>query len=171
MGLSAPLALAATGLFLIVDAVLVASCALKFLQGGWFPLAMGGAIFAVMATWRRGRQLLLEHTRQDDPDLLPFITALAADEHLRQTPRTAVFAVANPDTVPQALLHNLKHNQVLHEQNVILSVRFHEVPWIPERNACRSSRWCTASGRSRQLRLQGRARHPTRAWPFAWARA
>ena len=131
-GYPLPLALAATGLFLIVDAVLVASCALKFLQGGWFPLVLGGAIFAVMATWRRGRQLLVEHTRQDDPELLPFITALAADEHIRQTPRTAVYAVANPDTVPQALLHNLKHNQVLHEQNVILSVRFHEVPWVAD---------------------------------------
>ena len=131
-GYPLPLASAATGLFLIVDAVLVASCSLKFLQGGWFPLAMGGAIFALMATWRRGRQLLAEHIRQDDPDLLPFVTALAADEHIRHTPRTAVYAVANPDTVPQALLHNLKHYQVLHEQNVILSVRFQEVPWVTD---------------------------------------
>lgn len=125
-----PLALAATGVFLAGDAVLVVSCALKFLQGGWFPLAMGGAIFAVMATWKRGRELLLMHIRSDDPDLLPFITSLASDEQLHRTARTAVYAVANPDTVPQALLHNLKHNQVLHERNVILTVKFHEVPWI-----------------------------------------
>ena len=94
------------------------------LQGGWFPLVLGGAVFAIMATWRRGRELLLEHIRSDDPDLVPFITALSADEYLRRTPRTAVYAVANPDTLPQALLHNLRHNQVLHEQNVILTVRF-----------------------------------------------
>ncbi len=125
-------ALAATGLFLVVDAVLVASCALKFLQGGWFPLVLGGAIFAVMATWRRGRELLIEHIKDDDPELVPFITDLTRDEYLRHTPRTAVYAVANPDTVPQALLHNLKHNQVLHEQNIILTVRFQEVPYVAE---------------------------------------
>ena len=131
-GYPLPLALAATGVFLVVDAVLVASCALKFLQGGWFPLVLGGAIFALMATWRRGRELLIGHIRDDDPELLPFITALARDEHIRHTPRTAVYAVANPDTVPQALLHNLKHNQVLHEQNVILTVRFQEVPYVSD---------------------------------------
>lgn len=127
-----PIALAATGVFLLVDAVLVISCALKFLQGGWFPIVLGIVIFAVMATWRRGRELLIEHIRRDDPELLPFISQLVTDEHIRRTPRTAVYAVANPDTVPQALLHNLKHYQVLHEQNVILTVRFQEVPWIPD---------------------------------------
>lgn len=127
-----PLALAATGVFLLVDAVLVISCALKFWQGGWFPIVLGSVIFAVMATWRRGRELLMEHIQRDDPELQPFITALAADENVRRTPRTAVYAVANPDTVPQALLHNLKHYQVLHEENLILTVRFQEVPWVPE---------------------------------------
>ncbi|GAC1536471.1 MAG: potassium transporter Kup [Ramlibacter sp.] len=127
-----PLAWAATGAFLFVDAVLVISCSLKFWQGGWFPIVLGSAIFAIMATWRRGREMLLQHIHIDDPELLPFITALAADENLRRTPRTAVYAVANPDTVPQALLHNLKHYQVLHEQNVILTVRFQEIPWVAE---------------------------------------
>jgi KUP system potassium uptake protein len=133
-GYPLPLALAATGVFLVVDAVMVISCSLKFWQGGWFPLIVGGVIFSIMATWKRGRELLIEHIRSDDPDLVPFITALSADEYLRRTPRTAVFAVANPDTVPQALMHNLKHNQVLHEQNVILTVRFQEVPWVPEQD-------------------------------------
>ena len=131
-GYPLPFALAASGVFLVVDAVLVISCSLKFWQGGWFPLFLGGVIFAVMATWRRGRELLIEHIRDDDPELLPFITALAGDEHMRLTARTAVYAVANPDTVPQALLHNLKHYQVLHEQNVILTVRFQEVPWVAD---------------------------------------
>ena len=125
-------ALASTSLFLLVDAVLVVSCSLKFLQGGWFPLVMGGVIFAVMATWKRGRELLIEHIREDDPELLPFVTALASDELAHRTPRTAVYAVANPDTVPQALMHNLKHYQVLHEQNVILTVKFLEVPRVAD---------------------------------------
>ena len=83
---------------------------------------MGGMIYALMATWKRGRALLLQHLQHDDPELLPFITALAQDEQLHRTPRTAVYAVANADTVPQALAHNLKHNQVLHERNFILTV-------------------------------------------------
>jgi len=91
---------------------------------------LGFAIFTVMATWRRGRELLIDSIRHDDPELLPFIAAISGDG-VHRVPRTAVYAVANPDTVPQALMHNLKHNQVLHERNVILTVMFHEVPWIP----------------------------------------
>jgi KUP system potassium uptake protein len=128
---SLTLALAATVVFLMVDAVLVVSCSLKIWQGGWFPLVMGGAIFAIMATWKRGRELLIEHIRSDDPELLPFITSLAEDTEAHRTPRTAVYAVANPDTVPQALMHNLKHYQVLHEQNLIMTVKFEEVPKLP----------------------------------------
>ena len=128
---SLTLALAATALFLAVDAVLVVSCSLKFWQGGWFPLVMGAVIFAVMATWKRGRELLIEHIRRDDPELLPFITSLSEDTQAHRIPRTAVYAVANPGTVPQALMHNIKHYQVLHEQNVILTVKFEEVPRVP----------------------------------------
>ena len=125
-----PLAIAATSVFLALDLLLVVSCSLKFFQGGWFPLVLGGAIFLLMATWRRGRELLIESIRHEDPDLLPFVTALSAD-HVHRAQRTAVYAVANPGTVPQALMHNLKHNQVLHERNVILTVVFQDIPWIP----------------------------------------
>ena len=129
-GYPLPVALAATGVFLVLDVFLVVACSLKFWQGGWFPLVLGAAIFTIMATWRRGRELLIESIRQDDPELLPFITSLINDSAHRVA-RTAVYAVANPDTVPQALMHNLKHNQVLHERNLILTVVFHDVPWIP----------------------------------------
>ena len=124
------IALGATGFFAAIDCLLVAACSLKFLHGGWFPLLLALGMFAIMSTWKRGRELLLESIRRDDPDLIPFITALA-DDDIARTSRTAIFTVANVDTVPQALLHNLKHNQVLHETNVILTVKFHEVPWIP----------------------------------------
>ncbi len=129
-GYPLPVAIAATGVFLALDTVLVIACSLKFWQGGWFPLVLGVAIFTVMATWKRGRELLIENIRQDDPELLPFITSLANDD-MHRTPRTAVYAVANPDTVPQARLHNLKLNQVIQERTLILTVMFHEVPWIP----------------------------------------
>jgi KUP system potassium uptake protein len=123
-------AIAATGCFVALDVLLVSACLLKFMDGGWFPLAAGAVIFMLMATWRRGRELLMDNIRKGDPELLPFIEALSADTKSR-VPRTAVYAVANPDTVPQALMHNLKHNQVLHERNLILTVVFHDVPWIP----------------------------------------
>jgi KUP system potassium uptake protein len=125
-----PVAIGATAFFVALDLLLLVSCSIKLFQGGWFPLVLGAGIFVVMATWRRGRELLIDSIRHDDPDLLPFVTALSQDS-VHRVPRTAVYAVANPGTVPQALLHNLKHNQVLHERNVILTVVFHEVPWIP----------------------------------------
>ena len=128
-GYPPPVAMAATGVFLALDGLLVVSCSLKFWQGGWFSLVLGLMIFTVMATWKRGRELLMDSLRQDDPELLPFIASLSAD-HLHRVSRTAVYAVANPETVPQALMHNLKHNQVLHERNLILTVVFHDVPWI-----------------------------------------
>jgi KUP system potassium uptake protein len=125
-----PLALASTGLFLVFDAVLVASCSLKFLDGGWFPLLMGLVIFTTMSTWKRGRELLVEQMTADDPELVPFVSALSGDPLLQRAPRIAIYPVANVDRVPQAMLHNLKHNCVLHEQNVILSVVFDERAYV-----------------------------------------
>ncbi len=125
------LAAGATFVFLAVDLVLVIACSLKFMEGGWFPLVLGGVLFTVMASWRRGRELLMKSFALGDPALLPFLQALGSD-HLPRARRTAVYAVANLDTVPQALMHNLKHNQVLHERNLILTVRFQDIPWVPE---------------------------------------
>src|SRR5205085_5013427 len=89
-GYPLPVALAATGAFLAFDALLVASCALKLADGGWFPLALGAALFVLMATWKRGRALLQAH--DESPELLPLIETLAA-ERLPRSPRTAVYAV------------------------------------------------------------------------------
>jgi KUP system potassium uptake protein len=130
-------AIGATFIFLAVDLVLVIACSLKFMQGGWFPIILGAGLFTVMASWRRGRELLMNSITQGDPELLPFLQALGADG-LPRAKRTAVYAVANPDTVPQALMHNLKHNQVLHERNLILTVAFHDIPWVPEAERVRA---------------------------------
>ncbi len=127
--LPTPLSLGATGFFLVLDALLVAGCAVKFLDGGWFPLALGLLLFVGMSTWSRGRHLLVESIRRDGLALEDFIDGLDP-AHIGRSARTAVYAVADPSTVPQALLHNLKHNQVLHDRNIILTVRFHERPWV-----------------------------------------
>jgi KUP system potassium uptake protein len=129
--LPATLAAPATAFFFFIDALLVAGCAVKFFDGGWFPLALGGLLFIGMSTWSRGRMLLLRSLRSEGLELEPFLEHLAGPD-IHRVQRTAVYPVANPDTVPQALLHNLKHNQVLHERNVILTVLFEEVPAVAE---------------------------------------
>jgi KUP system potassium uptake protein len=134
-----PLALAATGFFLVLDGVLVASCAVKLVEGGWFPLVFGAGIFLVMATWKSGRERVFAQGHEDDLDLEEWI-AMLADERLPRSSRTAVYAVADTQRVPQALLHNLKHNQVLHERNLILNVAFADVPHVePAKRAVVSS--------------------------------
>lgn len=127
--LPAPLALGSTVFFLLIDCLLVAGCAIKFFDGGWFPLLTGLLLFVLMSTWARGRALLLESIRRDGIELHAFIQTLD-QSGMQRAERTAVYAVANLDTVPQALLHNLKHNQVLHARNIFMTVVFHQVPWI-----------------------------------------
>lgn len=126
-----PLALciAATGWFFIVDLAFFSSNLLKLLQGGWFPLLIGGAIFTLMMTWKRGRELLNEKLRADAIDLPSFLESVFASPPTRVA-GTAVFLTAEPGTVPNAMLHNLKHNKVLHDHNLFVTVRSHEVPWI-----------------------------------------
>ena len=126
-----PLALciAATGFFFVIDITFFASNLLKLLEGGWFPLLIGGAIFTLMVTWKDGRELLNQTLRELSIDLASFLESVFVSPPAR-VPGTAVFLSAQPDIVPNALMHNLKHNKVLHEQNLFVTVRSHEVPWI-----------------------------------------
>jgi KUP system potassium uptake protein len=123
------LCVAATGWFFVVDFAFWASNLLKLLDGGWFPLMIGGAVFTLMVTWKGGRHLLNNKLRADAIDLPSFLEAVFVSPPLR-VEGTAVFLTAEPGTVPNALLHNLKHNKVLHEHNLFVTVRNHEVPWI-----------------------------------------
>ena len=130
-----PLALciAATGFFFVVDLAFWASNLLKLFDGGWFPLLIGAAVFTLMLTWHDGRRLLNESLRSDAIPLTDFLDAVFIAPPTR-VDGTAVFMTAEPGTVPNALLHNLKHNKVLHEQNLFVTVRSHAVPRIdPER--------------------------------------
>jgi KUP system potassium uptake protein len=126
-----PLALciASTGIFFLVDVTFWASNLLKLPQGGWFPVAIGGGVFALMMTWKEGRALLNEKIRADAIDLKSFLEAVFVSPPTR-VEGSAVFLTGEPGTVPNALLHNLKHNKVLHEHNLFVTVRSHEVPWV-----------------------------------------
>jgi KUP system potassium uptake protein len=113
--------------FLSIDIGFFSANALKIERGGWFPLALGGIVFLVLTTWRRGREIVIRELRQSGLALDPFIASLTSHPPLR-VPGTAIFLTANVNAVPSALLHNLKHNKVLHERNVILTVETMETP-------------------------------------------
>ncbi|WP_281850200.1 potassium transporter Kup [Dyella sp. GSA-30] len=116
------------GAFLLtVDLAFFGANALKIAHGGWFPLVLGVVVFVMMTTWRRGRELVVREIKQSGLALEPFIDNIHEHPPLR-VPGTAVFLTANLDAVPHALLHNLKHNKVLHERNVLLTVEMLETP-------------------------------------------
>ncbi|MES2189668.1 MAG: potassium transporter Kup [Pseudomonadota bacterium] len=123
------LCVAATGVFFVVDFAFFASNLMKLFAGGWFPLLIGGVVFMLMITWKEGRRILNDKLRTDALDLASFLDAVFVSPPVR-VEGTAVFLTAEPGTVPNALLHNLKHNKVLHAQNLFVTVRNHEVPWI-----------------------------------------
>ncbi|BDB72363.1 putative potassium transport system protein kup [Comamonas thiooxydans] len=126
---SLALCLLATGFFFVVDLAFFASNLLKLFEGGWFPLLIGGTVFTLMMTWRRGRELLHQKLQADALDLRQFLESTWRHPPTR-VPGTAVFLSGEPGTVPHALLHNLKHNKVLHARNLFVTVRNHEVPWV-----------------------------------------
>jgi len=123
------LCLLSTGFFFAVDFLFWGSNLLKLFDGGWFPLVIGAVVFLFMSTWKDGRSLLNSKLKADSMDLSGFLEAVFVSPPTR-VEGTAVFLTAAVGTVPNALLHNLKHNKVLHETNLFVTVRNHEVPWI-----------------------------------------
>jgi KUP system potassium uptake protein len=123
--------LAATGFFFAVDLAFWASNLLKLFEGGWFPLLIASVIMMFMLTWRDGRAILSEKRKEDALDLSSFLDAVFLSPPTR-VEGTAVFLTSGKGAVPNAMLHNLKHNKVLHKQNLFVNVQNHEVPWIAE---------------------------------------
>ena len=126
---SRPLAIAVWGGFFAIDFVFFAANALKIPEGGWVPLVLGGALLALMTSWKRGRDLLLDRWKHDSLPLANFLTRLPHSRTIR-VPGMAIFMTGNPDYVPAALLHNLKHNKVLHEKVLFVTVNNLDVPEI-----------------------------------------
>jgi KUP system potassium uptake protein len=124
-----PLCLVATGFFFVVDIVFFAANVVKVVEGGWFPLLIGAGMLTLMVTWKAGRRLMAARLREEAIELEPFLESIFISPPLR-VPGTAVFLSAEAGSTPFALLHNLKHNKVLHEQNLFVTVLHHEVPWI-----------------------------------------
>jgi len=121
--------LLATGFFFVIDITFFASNMLKLFAGGWFPIVIGVGMFTLMLTWVQGRKLMGERLRNEAIDLNSFLDAVFIHPPTR-VEGTAVFLSPDTGLTPNALMHNLKHNKVLHEHNVFITVRHHEVPWI-----------------------------------------
>jgi KUP system potassium uptake protein len=127
------LVLAATGVFVLVDLTLLAAALLKIDEGGWFPLLLGASLFIVMTTWRWGRQAISTRLRASTVPLSAFLQTLFADPPPR-VPGTAVFLTRATEATPSALLHNLKHNKVLHARVVLLTLKLRKVPYVTGRD-------------------------------------
>lgn len=129
-----PLAtIAVIGPMALVDLLFVSSNASKVMDGGWFPLLAGGALFTVMTTWHKGRELLVQQIRSDSLPLAPLVKSLTAGEHpVLRTQGTAVFPGGVADATPSAFLHNLKHNGVMHRVNIFMAGSTDNTPHVSD---------------------------------------
>lgn len=131
-------------IFLVIDVLLFSSNALKLFEGGWLPLGIGLSILALMITWKQGRDKLHEALTDGQQPLKEFMVSLEAYPPTR-VPGTAVFMSMIVNTVPPALLHNLKHNKVLHEQVLFLTVQSAGIPYVPSEEQCQLERLSASS--------------------------
>jgi KUP system potassium uptake protein len=120
-----------TGAFLVVDTAFAGANLVKFVQGGWFPLAAGSLLYLLMSTWRRGRQQVTAILTETALPLDLFVPDMARRKPHR-VPGVAVFMTSIPDVAPAVLLHHLKHNKVLHEKVILMTVTAQEIPQVPE---------------------------------------
>jgi KUP system potassium uptake protein len=132
-GWGMPTTVGVIGTFLVVDLAFFSANSFKIIEGGWFPLVVGAVVFTLMSTWRRGRQLLIERTGEDNPPLARFIAELDPSR-MPRVRGTAVYLATRRDTVPYAMMDNLRHNKVLHQHVVILTVVTERVPSVAETN-------------------------------------
>ena len=117
--------------FLVFDVAFFGANIIKVHDGGWFPLAVAAFVFTLMTTWRKGRQILSERLREGSLSIELFLSSVQRTPPIR-VPGIAVFMYRNPEGTPQALLHNLKHNKVLHQQVVLMTISTEEIPHVPE---------------------------------------
>jgi KUP system potassium uptake protein len=120
--------IAVFGTLFMIDAVFFAANTLKIFEGGWVPLVLGITLIAMITSWKQGRDLLLARWRQDSMPLAPFLARLPQSRSIIRVPGLAIFLTGNQDYVPTSLLHNLKHNKVLHEKVMFVTVQTTDRP-------------------------------------------
>ena len=126
-------AIAVMGPFVFIASMFLTANSLKIAHGGWMPILLGGALILTMVTWRRGTAILAEKARRIEVPLKDLVNRLDAKPPNR-VPGTAIFLTGDPEGAPTALLHNLKHNKIIHERNLILTIRTEQTPRVPPRD-------------------------------------
>jgi KUP system potassium uptake protein len=124
------IALGFTAFFIVIDLAFWSANLIKIPVGGWFPLVVGALLFTLMTTWRHGREILTERIRAGTMPFVKFVERIHSNQVVR-VPGTAIFMYSDPDGTPPALLRNLEHNRVLHDQVILLSVETVEIPKVP----------------------------------------
>ncbi|OOW11056.1 potassium transporter Kup [Acinetobacter sp. MF4642] len=117
--------------FLLLDTVFVASTSLKILSGGWVPILIGAVLYTILMTWKDGRALVLKRLEKDSLPIDLFIKSISMGGETKFVPGDAVFLTGTPNIVPHAMLHNIKHNKVLHERNIMVTVITRDIPFVP----------------------------------------
>ena len=116
--------------FLLIDFVFVASTSLKIIAGGWVPILIGAAMYTVLMTWKTGREIVLARLEKDALPIDLFIKSISMSAETQFVPGAAIFLTGTPNIVPHAMLHNIKHNKVLHELNIMLTVVTRDIPYV-----------------------------------------
>jgi len=125
-----PLTIAVMGPFVVIAATFLAANSLKITHGGWMPILLGGILVLIILTWRRGTAILIEKARRIEVSLQDLVNRLESKPPHRVS-GTAIFLTGDPEGAPSALLHNLKHNKIIHERNIILTIRTEQQPRVP----------------------------------------
>lgn len=137
-----PLAFAVCGFFFIIDFAFFSANAVKFAQGGWVPFAIGLAMALLMSTWREGRKVLAKRMRASTPPLKQYLQEIRSNPSVQHVPGVAVFMVGDAEMTPPAMVHNVKHNKVIHEKVLILTVLTEEIPYVSEKNRLKFEKVC-----------------------------
>ena len=118
--------------FLLLDFIFVASTSVKILSGGWVPILIGAVAYTLLMTWKDGREIVLKRLSSDALPMSLFIQSIGYSNETQFVPGTAVFLTGTPDLVPHAMLHNIKHNKVLHEMNIMVTVITQDIPYVAD---------------------------------------
>jgi KUP system potassium uptake protein len=128
-GWSRPLAFVVLGFFLAIDISFTLANSVKIPQGGWFPLVIGAALYFLMSTWQRGRAIVADRMKRNALPIPQFVRDLERQNPFR-VPGIAVFMTSDPDSTPPALIHNLKHNKIIHERLALLTITTMDTPYV-----------------------------------------
>lgn len=123
--------------FLVIDSIFIGSTSLKIISGGWVPILIGAIVFTILMTWKTGREIVFNRLEKDALPLDLFIKSVSLSDETQFVPGQAVFLTGNPNIVPHAMLHNIKHNKVLHERNIMVTVVTRDVPYVPDQERIR----------------------------------